>query len=179
MPPPVLTTATLFIGKHKSENSNLDKKMSESLSPLPETSAPVDGQVNANRGKLLIALVVLVGALGYFGFMAFEGATVYYYTVGEIQDIGPTPQGKAVRVSGKLMPETFHRPEGSTIAEFALTDGDAQLLAMHQGVLPDLFFNEHSEIILEGTYGPDGVFASENVIVKCPSKYVAIEDELS
>ena len=153
--------------------------MSESYSPLPETSATVGSPVNANKGKLLIALVVLVSALGYFGFVAFEGATVYYYTVGEMKDIGPTPQGKAVRVSGKLMPETFNRAEGSTIAEFTLTDGTAQLHAKHKGVLPDLFFNDHSEIILEGTYGPDGVFASENVIVKCPSKYVAVEDERS
>ena len=153
--------------------------MSEANAPLPETSAPVGSPVNANRGKLLIALVVLVGALGYFGFVAFEGATVYCYTVGEMNDIGPTPEGKAVRVSGKLMPETFHRGEGSTIAEFMLTDGTTQMLAMHEGVLPDLFFNDHSEIILEGTYGPDGVFASENVIVKCPSKYVAVEDERS
>ena len=153
--------------------------MSEAVSPLRETSAPAGSPVNANRGKLLISLVVLVGALGYFGFVAFEGATVYYYTVGEMKDIGPTPQGKAVRVSGKLIPETFHREEGSIIAEFALTDGTAQMLATHQGVLPDLFFNDHSEIILEGTYGPDGVFASENVIVKCPSKYVAVEDERS
>jgi len=153
--------------------------MSETLSPLPETSAPVGSPVNANRGKLLVALVVLVGALGYFGFVAFEGATVYYYTVGEMNDVGPTPLGKAVRVSGKLVPETFNRADGSTVAEFTLTDGTAQLLAMHQGVLPDLFFNDHSEIILEGTYGPDGVFASENVIVKCPSKYVAEEDERS
>ena len=153
--------------------------MSESFSSLAETPAPSGGSVNANKGKLLISLLVLVGALGYFGFVAFEGATVYYYTVGEINDIGPTPQGKAVRVSGKLMPETFHRGEGSTIAEFMLTDGTTQMAAMHEGVLPDLFFNDHSEIILEGTYGPDGVFASENVIVKCPSKYVAIEDERS
>ncbi len=153
--------------------------MSEAAPPLPEIFAPVGSPVNANRGKLLIALVVLVGALGYFAFVAFEGATVYYYTVGEMNDIGPTPQGKAVRVSGKLMPETFQRVDGSIIAEFTLTDGTARMLATHQGVLPDLFFNEHSEIILEGAYGPDGVFASENIIVKCPSKYVAVEDERS
>ena len=153
--------------------------MAEAYPPLSETSEPVGSPVNTNRGKLLIALVVLVGALGYFGFVAFEGATMYYYTVGEMNEVGPTPQGKAVRVSGKLIPETFNRAEGSTIAEFTLTDGTAQLQAMHKGVLPDLFFNDHSEIILEGTNGPDGVFASENVKVKCPSKYVAVEDERS
>ena len=47
------------------------------------------------------------------------------------------------------------------------------LRSVHDGVVPDLFFNEHSELILEGTYTPDGVFESENIIVRCPSKYVA------
>ena len=147
------------------------------ISPLPEIPNSDDGSVIAHRGKLLIALVVLVGALGYFAFMAFEGATVYYYTVGEMNDVGQTPEGKMVRVSGKLIPDTFNRGEGSTLAEFSLTDGTESLVANHVGVLPDLFFNDHSEIILEGAYGSNGVFQSENVIVKCPSKYIAQEEE--
>ena len=147
------------------------------ISPLPDGSDSDDGSVIAHRGKLLIALVVLVGALGYFAFMAFEGATVYYYTVGEMNDIGQTPEGNMVRVSGKLVPETFLRGDGSTLAEFSLTDGSESLIANHIGVLPDLFFNDHSEIILEGSYGSDGVFQSENVIVKCPSKYIALDEE--
>ena len=108
--------------------------MPETASPLQEISDPTEGAINANRAKLLIALVVLVGALGYFGFIAFEGATVYYYTVGEMNEVGPTPAGKAVRVSGKLVPETFYRAEGSTTAEFALTDGTMNMSATHQGV---------------------------------------------
>ena len=133
------------------------------------------GAIFANRGKILIGLVVLIGALGYFAFMAFQSATVYYYTVGELPGAGFTPEGRVVRVSGKLVPASFHRDEGSTLAQFALTDGSETLRAVHEGVLPDLFFNEHSEIILEGSYTPGGVFESQNVIVKCPSKYIAVE----
>ena len=136
-----------------------------------------DGPVSSHRIKLLIAFVVLIGALGYFFYQSFESATVYYYTVGEMIDIGFTPEDRMVRVSGKLVPDSFHRADGSTMAEFDLTDGAENLAAAHNGVLPDLFFNEHSEIILEGRYHPDGVFQSENVIVKCPSKYVAMEEE--
>ncbi len=150
--------------------------MSQIIAPLPETPSSADGIVSFHRIKLLIAFVVLVGALGYFAFQAFEGATVYYYTVGEINEIGPSPEGRIVRVSGKLEPDSFHRATGSTLAEFRLTDGSDFLAAAHEGVLPDLFFNEHSEIILEGSYDPNGVFTSQNVIVKCPSKYVAQEE---
>ncbi len=151
--------------------------MSQVLAPLPETQPSPDGMVSSHRVKFLIAFVVLVGAFGYIAFQAFAGATVYYYTVGELNAIGPSPEGKTVRVSGKLEPDSFHRATGSTLSEFRLTDGAETLMAAHEGVLPDLFFNEHSEIILEGSYEPDGVFVSENVIVKCPSKYVAAEGD--
>ena len=150
--------------------------MSQKLAPLPDTQPAEESALSSHRVKLLIVFAVLVGALCYFAFLAFSGATVYYYTVGEMSAMGPSPEGKTVRVSGKLDPDSFHRAQGSTLSEFRLTDGSTALAAAHEGVLPDLFFNEHSEIILEGSYHPDGVFVSENVIVKCPSKYVAVED---
>ena len=149
--------------------------MSQLASQYPEPPAAEGGSIFTNRGKVLVGLLVLVGALGYFGFMAFQSATVYYYTVGEMKDIDATPDGRLVRVSGKLVPASFVREEGSTVATFALTDGTETLLAEHDGVVPDLFFNEHSEIILEGAHKPGGVFQSQNVIVKCPSKYIAVD----
>lgn len=130
----------------------------------------------AGKGKLIIAASVLIMALGYFAFLAFQSATVYYYTVSELQDVGPTPENKLVRVNGKLIEPSFFRADGSTLASFELTDGAHIMQATYDGVLPDLFFNAHSEIILEGTYGPDGVFTGQNVIVKCPSKYIEKED---
>ena len=57
----------------------------------------------ASRVKILVAFIVLVGALGYFSFLAFKGATVYYYTVSEIMVEPATVEGKMVRVSGKLV----------------------------------------------------------------------------
>ena len=135
----------------------------------------------AGKGKFIIAAAVLLGAFFYLGFIAFQSATVYSYTVTELTGLGPTPEGKLVRVSGSLVEDTFARPDGSTMAHFTLTDkedGGIQFVsAQHDGVLPDLFFNPHSEIILEGTYRPDGVFDSQNVLVKCPSKYIEATDD--
>ena len=151
--------------------------MSDQSQDFPQPVVAEGGALFSNRGKMLVALVVLFGAFGYLAVMAFQSATVYYYTVGELQEIGPTPDGKMVRVSGKLVEESFVREDVSTLARFSLSDGSEALQATHVGILPELFFNEHSEIILEGSYGSDGVFASRNVIVKCPSKYIAVEED--
>jgi cytochrome c-type biogenesis protein CcmE len=87
-----------------------------------------------------------------------------------------------LRVSGKLIEDSFLREDGSTVSKFELTDkdgpSDARLAAAYVGVMPDLFFNPHSEIILEGRYGPDNVFETDSILVKCPSKYQALEEEL-
>jgi cytochrome c-type biogenesis protein CcmE len=150
----------------------------ENYLPDPSEAPPEEGaMIGANKLKLLVGALALVGALGYFGFMAFENATVYYYTVAEATELGPSEDGRMVRVNGKLIPTSFDRQDGSTEARFQLTDGDQTMLAVHEGVLPDLFFNDHSEIILEGSFDGEMVFRSENVIVKCPSKYVAQEEE--
>jgi cytochrome c-type biogenesis protein CcmE len=147
-------------------------QISGTIADYPDPLGEGEG-ITAHRVKVFIGLAVVIAALGYLGFMAFQGATVYFYTVGELQQNGPSEDGRLVRVSGKLVPGSFSREEGSTLAHFALTDGAEILAAVHEGVLPDLFFNEHSDIILEGSYKPGGVFESHNVIVKCPSKYVA------
>ena len=128
------------------------------------------------QGKLIIAMTLLVVALGYFAFTAFQGATVFYLTVGELLE-GEGEAGETVRVSGKLVQDSFQREAKGTLARFNLTDGQNLLPSIHDGVLPDLFFNEHSEIVLQGYYGEDGVFQSQMVVVKCPSKYVTLEQE--
>ena len=129
----------------------------------------------SNRVKLLVGFAILLTAMGYFAYLAFQSATVYYYTVSELKEIGPIETGELVRVSGKLVPDSFYREEGSVLAHFILTDDTETVNAVHSGAVPDQFFNEHSDIVLEGTYHPGGVFESQNVIVKCPSKYIAAE----
>ena len=127
----------------------------------------------SHRVKIAVGIVVFIAALGYLSFMAVSSASVYYLTVSELQQRGPNEDGRLVRVSGKLISDSFTRETGSTTARFTISDGVQNLGAMYEGVLPDLFFNEHSEVVLEGTYMPGGTFDSYNVIVKCPSKYVA------
>ncbi len=135
----------------------------------------MDRLLSAHRVKILLAAAALTAAFGYFAFQAFQSATAYYLTVGELVERGASDDGRAVRVNGKLVQDSFERQPGSTVAAFTITDGDQSISARHDGVIPDLFFNEHSELILEGTYDEDGVFRSHSVIVKCPSKYIAEE----
>ena len=129
------------------------------------------------NGRLVIAGMLLASAFIYLGFLGFQGSAVYYLTVTEATSRGNAAQD-ALRVSGKLAPESFQREPGSTVAAFTLVDPETgqTLSVTHDGVVPDLFFNEHSEIVAEGALDADGVFHSDLIIVKCPTKYAASAD---
>ena len=129
-----------------------------------------------SRGRLLIGGTLLLGALFYLAYLAFQGSTVYYVTVDDLlaQGADATTE-RAVRVNGVLLEGSFVRETGSTEASFVLVDpeGVGQVDAIYNGVVPDLFFNEHSQVVAEGRYGTDGVFHADLLIVKCPSKYAS------
>ena len=127
------------------------------------------------KGRWVVGGLLLAIAFAYLGYLGFQGSAVYYFTVAEA--VGRTDQapGETLRVSGKLAPGSFERALGGTVATFALVDPETghQMAMTHDGVVPDLFFNEQSEIVVEGALDADGTFQSDLVIVKCPTKFSA------
>ena len=137
----------------------------------------------SNRTRFIIVALVVSLGLGFMIWATFGENTRFFLTVSEFNSRSDVQDGQMVRVSGKLVEGTFNRGDKSTISQFQLTDkegvnsGTAMLHASYEGVLPDLFFNPHSEIILEGSYSAGGVFHADEILVKCPSKYVDLEEE--
>ena len=134
------------------------------------------------RNRLIILGVVVALAVAYMIYAAFPGNALYFVTVSEFMGGEEYQDGRVLRVSGKLVPESFQREDSGTLARFQLIDkegdaSDVNLEASYVGVMPDLFFNPHSEIILEGSYTPTGVFETDSILVKCPSKYQSLEGE--
>ena len=141
-----------------------------------------------NRMRLIILVGVIALAVAYMVYAAFPGNTQYFVSVSEFLDDPKLHDGQTLRVAGALNPDSFRRDDGSAVSRFSMGDkepdvpglipGSPQLEASYVGVLPDLFFNPHSEIILEGSYdAQSGVFATENILVKCPSKYQSLQAE--
>ena len=156
--------------------------MAQDFSSL-EADAPEDGaSPRTNRIRFVIVGAVVALALGYMIYAAFPGNAMYFLTVSEFMDRDSVHDGRMIRVSGKLVDGSFARNGNTTLSHFVLVDKDPglsgqQLEASYEGVLPDLFFNPHSEIILQGAYRTDRVFEAEDILVKCPSKYQSLEEE--
>ena len=148
--------------------------------PAEPPRSPGSASVLTRGRKLAVIVAIMLAAFGYFSYTAFESAQSFYLTVDELVELGPAAE-QAVQVKGKLVEDSFVREGGtSTLAHFLLQENGAQLDATFDGVLPDLFFNPHSEIVLGGTYEDGGLFVANRVYVKCPSKYQSLEvDNLS
>ena len=137
--------------------------------------------------RLAILAGVVALAVAYMAYAAFP-STLYFVTVSEFLGDAALRDGQTLRVAGALAPDSFARSSGSTQSQFMMGDkmadvpgiapGSPQLDAAYDGVLPDLFFNPHSEIILEGHYDTgEQVFVADNILVKCPSKYQSLQAE--
>ena len=154
---------------------------------------PEDELAEENTGRRTIIYLIILGivfvlGLSFMVLTCLPSSVRYYLTVSEFMGGAEYQDGRVLRVSGKLVPDSFQREDGGTLARFQLVDkeggtdvegaaSDAMLRASYVGVMPDLFFNPHSEIILEGSYAPTGVFETDSILVKCPSKYQSLDGE--
>ena len=132
--------------------------------------------------RLILLGAALALAIGFMGYSAFPGNVRYYLEVSEFLADAEYQDGQTLRVAGRLLPDSFRREGNGAQASFQLVDKEGsgsgpRLAAAYNGVMPDLFFNPHSEIILEGRYGSEGIFQADNILVKCPSKYQSIEGD--
>ena len=125
-----------------------------------------------NKTRLILILAVMGLSLGYLLYSALGNNGRYYLTVSEFLEDDSNMAGRPVRVVGTLAPGSHVIPLGTLDHSFTLIEGGSSMAAFYSGVLPDLFDNEHSEIVLEGQY-QGSAFHAESVIVKCPSKYEA------
>ena len=133
--------------------------------------------------KIYFSVTVLILTIIYFVILAFDSSTVFYYKIDELSKAN-IKSTETIRVVGTLVDNSFDREKDSTTAVFSIQseDGTNMLTAHYEGVVPELFFNEQSEIVLEGnllehTNLNDAVFDAENIIVKCPSKYEEADTE--
>ncbi len=129
--------------------------------------------MSARAIKILIAVVVVVAAVGVLIWVGVGRSSVYYYTVSELLAKGPAQQ---VRVSGELVQGSVEGL-GTTNLEFVLHDrdlSDQTISVVYEGAIPDSFRDQaDSEVVAEGDFLGDGSFAAKLLMPKCPSKYEA------
>jgi len=126
------------------------------------------------RAAVLGALVVGAGA--WLGWVVSASADDRYYQFVDEVVTRPDLVGKHVLVHGFVVPGSIVARRSTTHHRFRIETSaprrNAELVVIHQGVLPDLF-KEGAEVVVSGRLRDDGVLeaARDGILAKCPGKY--------
>ena len=157
-----------------SEHQDIERSSTPSISEAKSTVLL--------SGKARIATVAVLFLLGivYLAWTAFNEATVEFLSVEDAVKIEASSDANSVGVLGKLVPGSYIKSPDGVTANFRLKDenGSVELPVVYSGEVGQVFFNDHSEIILNGTMGSDGVLKAEVLTVRCPSKYLTEQEQM-
>lgn len=134
------------------------------------------------NGRFFVGLAGVAAVVAYLMWTGITDSMVYYLTPVELVarvDADPTFHQVGVKVSGRVVEGSWARGSGThrfTVAD--LEQPEVIFPVEYEGVVPDTF-NDTVEVVLEGTYGADGVFRAHTVLTKCGSRYEAAEEELA
>lgn len=115
-----------------------------------------------------IALVaVLLATGGLLVTSALRDTVTYYRTPGELLT-DPAAARHRVRLGGDVVPGSLRR-DGDLVV-FRLADGGHEITVEQRGAPPETF-REGTEAVVEGTLSGDGVFRSDQVVVRHGNEY--------
>ncbi len=130
---------------------------------------PVQGAGNrAGQLRVIIAGLILLGAVAYLVWASFPQGTVYYQTVAELKQRANDP--RPVRVAGKVAAGSIQRDTATSRLRFQVSDGGDLLPVVYSGVVPDIF-GPDIEVVVEGQRDAAGLFQAQTLLAKCPSRF--------
>lgn len=152
--------------------------MPDSASAREEPAAKTTALLSGKMRIAIVASIITIG-IAYFAIYTISEATVEYMSVDQVVEMSkPDQSSQTIGVLGKLVPDSYIKSPDGVTAYFRLKDQDGlrELPVQYAGEIGQVFFNDHSEIILNGQLESNGTFHAELLTVRCPSKYLTEQE---
>lgn len=122
--------------------------------------------------RILVATLIILGAIGYLAYTGVQANKSYYVTIKELDGMGNRAYTRHLRVAGNVEPGSIQR-DGAHL-HFVLMEQGRKLTVNYAGddPPPDTF-KDNAQALAVGTFGRDGVFHATQIQAKCASKYAA------
>ena len=124
----------------------------------------------SRRGRTLIGVVLVGGALAYLAGAGIGDNLVYFLTPTELLARGEAAYEAPFRVSGVVEPGSVRWDPANVDLRFRIRDEDTVLEVRSSGAPPQMF-QDGIDVVVEGSLGRDGVFVSRNLMVKHSNEY--------
>jgi cytochrome c-type biogenesis protein CcmE len=115
------------------------------------------------KRRVVIALLVIGGALAWVAISGLRNSLVYYRTPTEVVHMGRAAYDQPIRLGGFVDPGSVQHV-GSAV-HFVISDGTTHMNVIATGTIPTLF-RAGQGCVLEGSEHPDGAFYADTVLVK-------------
>lgn len=122
-----------------------------------------------------LGLAAVAGALALLITGGLRENVVFFLTPSELQARGTEIHGQAVRLGGQVKPGSVDWNAEETDLRFVLRDEGSEVV-VHSRSAPPAMFRPGIGVVVEGTYGADGVFTSDRVMVKHSNEYSPPEE---
>ncbi len=166
-------------------SKKLDEELAQALGDArdaaPSSTPPVAAAKNAppppaNRSiGLLVALLVMVGALVALFLVGFKEAAIYALPVQDLFSAKEDMVGRKVRIEAELVPGTLVKRDTPCEYRFTVHGGGKEVPVRYaQCVVPDTFRDMPGggvQVTVEGALNAEGSFDATLVMAKCTSKY--------
>ncbi|MFT6051961.1 MAG: cytochrome c-type biogenesis protein CcmE [Halioglobus sp.] len=125
--------------------------------------------------RLYIVLFVVIFSSAAVGLMAYglRGNINLFYPPAEIA-AGKAVPGQSIRVGGMVVEGSIVRADDSLKIAFELTDYQATVPVLFEGILPDLF-DEGQGAVAAGRLNDEGVLVATEVLAKHDENYMPPE----
>lgn len=133
--------------------------------------------MDPRKRKVTAALVVVGAVLIYLIATAASNTTMYYLTVAEALERGNSLQGRWVRIQGEVPGDSIDWQAQEFRLAFDVVQEEHRVPAVYKGVRPDNLI-DGANVVLEGTFMPNGEFNVDRLLVQCVSKYEAAVDDM-
>ena len=138
-----------------------------------------------NNSRFLTAVGGVSLVVGYLIWTGVTETMTYYLTPIELisrVETDPTFHQVGVKVSGRLEKGSWSRDSNELLHRFTVADLEDESIRFpveYRDILPDTFNDQElQDVVLEGRFREDGVYAATVVLTKCGSRYEATPEEL-
>ena len=129
--------------------------------------------VRKQRLYLVLFVVLFSSAAIALVVYALSGNINLFFPPADIA-AGNAPVGQPIRVGGMVVEGSVQRSDSSLAVHFELTDYEATVPVVYEGILPDLF-DEGQGAVASGVLNAAGVLQASEVLAKHDENYMPPE----
>lgn len=122
---------------------------------------------------VVLSIVLFSSAAVGLALYALRGNIDLFYPPAAVA-AGAAPLDTSIRVGGMVVDGSLRRATDSLQVRFTVTDYQASVEVVYEGILPDLFA-EGEGVVASGRLGADGVLRAHQVLAKHDEDYMPPE----